>query len=231
MDKRVNHVATVRRQRLSVCDARVVAGDVGYDTLTLDLDREWDGLSCVVAFGEGDGQVLVGYGGEPVEIPRSLIAEPGWLAVSIVGYGQDGRPRAVTEASPMAMVVVEGGSVPDNPYPEEPDLLGQLVSAGNAATEAAGAANSAAQSATEAVGAANAAASSASSAAQSASAAAERANSAASDAESAAIAAGEKSFYAYPYPPDPGCCVIEYPAFLEYAGGKGVYIYLDEEES
>lgn len=48
--------------------------------------------------------------------------------------------------------------------------------------------------------------------------------------EDAVEAAGERLFYAYPYPPDAGCCVIEYPAFLGYNGNTGVYINLDTEE-
>lgn len=43
-------------------------------------------------------------------------------------------------------------------------------------------------------------------------------------------AASQRTFYAYPYPPDAGCCVIEYPAFLGYHGNTGVYINLETEE-
>lgn len=48
--------------------------------------------------------------------------------------------------------------------------------------------------------------------------------------DDAVEAAGQRLFYAYPYPPDPGCCVIEYPAFLGYNGNTGVYINLETEE-
>ena len=48
--------------------------------------------------------------------------------------------------------------------------------------------------------------------------------------DDAVEAAGQRLFYAYPYPPDSGCCVIEYPAFLGYNGGTGVYINLETEE-
>lgn len=48
--------------------------------------------------------------------------------------------------------------------------------------------------------------------------------------DAAAEAAGQRVFYAYPYPPDSGCCVIEYPAFLGYNGNTGVYINLETEE-
>ena len=59
--------------------------------------------------------------------------------------------------------------------------------------------------------------------------AAEAAGDAADRADAAAEAAGERVFYAYPYPPDPGCCVIEYPAFLGYNGSTGVYVNLEPE--
>lgn len=48
--------------------------------------------------------------------------------------------------------------------------------------------------------------------------------------DDAVEAAGQRLFYAYPYPPDPGCCVIEYPAFLGYNGNTGVYVNLETEE-
>lgn len=48
--------------------------------------------------------------------------------------------------------------------------------------------------------------------------------------DDAVEAAGQRLFYAYPYPPDSGCCVIEYPAFLGYNGNTGVYINLEPEE-
>lgn len=48
--------------------------------------------------------------------------------------------------------------------------------------------------------------------------------------DDAVEAAGERLFYAYPYPPDAGCCVIEYPAFLGYKENTGVYINLETEE-
>lgn len=47
--------------------------------------------------------------------------------------------------------------------------------------------------------------------------------------DDAVEAAGQRLFYAYPYPPDSGCCVIEYPAFLGYNGNTGVYINLETE--
>ena len=105
--------------------------------------------------------------------------------------------------------------------------------AANSATQASQSATAAKQSEGNAAESArNAAASerNAASSAGEASGSAETANDAALRAEAAAEAAGDRVFYAYPYPPDPGCCVIEYPAFLGYNGNTGVYINLETEE-
>ena len=105
--------------------------------------------------------------------------------------------------------------------------------AANSATQASQSATAAKQSEDNAAESARNAAESernAASSAGEASGSAETANAAADRAEAAAEAAGDRVFYAYPYPPDSGCCVIEYPAFLGYNGNTGVYINLETEE-
>ena len=97
--------------------------------------------------------------------------------------------------------------------------------ASNSATQASQSATAAKQSETNAASSETNAASSEQNAASSERNAALSAEQAANAAETA----GERVFYAYPYPPDPGCCVIEYPAFLGYKD-TGVYINLDTEE-
>lgn len=98
--------------------------------------------------------------------------------------------------------------------------------AANSATQASQSATAAKQSEDNAAESANNAASSERNAAESERNAAESAD----RADAAAEAAGDRVFYAYPYPPDSGCCVIEYPAFLGYNGNTGVYINLETEE-
>ena len=98
--------------------------------------------------------------------------------------------------------------------------------AANSATQALQSATAAKQSETNAASSERNAASSEQNAASSERNAALSAEQAANAAETA----GERVFYAYPYPPDPGCCVIEYPAFLGYKGNTGVYINLETEE-
>lgn len=98
--------------------------------------------------------------------------------------------------------------------------------AANSATQALQSATAAKQSETNAASSETNAASSEQNAASSERNAALSAEQAANAAETAS----ERVFYAYPYPPDAGCCVIEYPAFLEYNGNTGVYINLETEE-
>ena len=222
-----NHVISIRDQHISVCDARVVAGSKDFDTFTIDADSEWDGLSVVVAFGSGDERVLVSYGGEPAEIPRQVISSPGWLEVSVVGYGAGGEVKATTVAARHAINVLPDGQVPDNPYPDSPDLLGQLVEAADKATGAAGKADKAAESANAAASAATSAADAATKAADRADSSADAADKAAEDANQAALAAGEKVLYAYPDPEASDRIILQYPSFLESEDGGSVYLALE----
>ena len=226
-----NHVVSIRDQHISVCDARVVAGSKDFDTFTVDADSEWDGLSVVVAFGSGDERVLVSYGGEPAEIPRQVISSPGWLEVSVVGYGAGGEVKATTVAARHAINVLPDGRVPDNPYPDSPDLLGQLVEAADKATEASGKADKAAESASAAASAATSAADAATKAADRADESAKGADEAAEDARNAAQAAGEKSLYAYADPDNDELIILEYPAFLESEDGGSVYLTLEGSDN
>ena len=222
-----NHVISIRDQHISVCDARVVAGSKDFDTFTVDADSEWDGLSVVVAFGSGDERVLVSYGGEPAEIPKQVISSPGWLEVSVVGYGAGGEVKATTVAARHAINVLPDGQVPDNPYPDSPDLLGQLVEAADKATDAAGKADKAAESASAAASAATSAADAATKAADRADSSADAADKAAEDANQAALAAGEKVLYAYPDPEASDRIILQYPSFLESEDGGSIYLALE----
>ena len=222
-----NHVISIRDQRISVCDARVVAGSKDFDTFTVDADAEWDGLSVVVAFGSGESQTLVSYGGEPAEIPRQVISSPGWLEVSVVGYGAGGEVKATTVAARHAINVLPDGRVPDNPYPDSPDMLGQLVEAADKATDAAGKADKAAESASAAASAATSAADAAAKAAERADSSADAADKAADLANEAAEAAGEKVLYAYPDPEASDRIILQYPSFLESEDGGSIYLALE----
>lgn len=183
------HTITVVDRVVSVDKPELVQNNIRTETVTLNLDSEWEGLSCLINIGNDETPVSLVWSGHPVVIPAELMTDIGTLNVSVVGYGDDGTVRAVTKKADNMFTVVASGYVEgDEPVPDPTTILGQLVEA------------------------------------------ADNANDAAERADAAAEAAGERSFYAYPYPPDSGCCVIEYPAFLGYNGNTGVYINLETEE-
>ena len=190
------HTITVVDRAVSVDRPELVQNNIRTETVTLNLDSEWDGLSCLINIGSDDNPVSLVWSGHHVTIPAELMTDIGTLDVSVVGYGEDGTVRAVTKKADNMFTVVASGYVEgDEPVPDPTTILGQLVEAADNANEAA-----------------------------------DNANDAAERADAAAEAAGERVFYAYPYPPDSGCCVIEYPAFLGYNGNTGVYINLETEE-
>ena len=178
-----NHALTVRDRVLSTDLGRIVQNNVKTDTVTLDLDGEWDDCTVYVTFNDEtarSGPWSLEWKGQPLTIPSAIGAVVGPVAVSVVGYGSDGELRLVTEAAPSLLDVVKSGYVEiadDNE--ENKDILSQMVAAGKKAEDAAEAANAATSRA-------NAAASAANTAAASANAAAATANGAAEDATAAA---------------------------------------------
>ena len=185
-----NHALTVRDRVLSVDLERIVQNNVKTDTVTLDLDGEWDDCTVYVTFNDEtarSGPWSLEWKGQPLTIPSAIGAVVGPVAVSVVGYGSDGELRLVTEAAPSLLDVVKSGYVEivdDNE--ENKDILSQMVAAGKKAEDAAEAADAATSNANAAASAANTAASSANAAAAAANAAAAAANGAAEDATAAA---------------------------------------------
>lgn len=179
-----NHVIRVTDRKISVDGSHVVANGIGSDTITLELDSQWDDLTAVVYVGDPCSALRVQWEGEPIAIPAQKMDHPGWLPVSVVGYDSTGAVRVTTEAEPKALLVRPSGVYDGrDPYPDQPDLLGQLVAAGNAANDAAKSANEAASRTEQAVSDASAAAESANSAATSAKDAEEELRKAAEDGE------------------------------------------------
>ena len=222
------HTLVVRDHRISCCDPVIVQHGMGHDAIALDLDAEWDGLSLRVVLGSGDGAAERLWGGEPWVVPAALLAEPGWLAVSVVGYDGDGTVRVTTERCDHLLKVVASGQVDGSePIPDAPDLLGQLVEAADKATEAAGKADKAAESASAAASVATSAADAATKAADRANSSADAADKAAESANKAAAAAGEKVLYAYPDPEADDRIILQYPSFLESEDGGSVYLALE----
>lgn len=221
------HVLMVRNRRVTTCEPMIVANGIGADVIELDLDGEWDGLTPVVYLGPADSAYRVRYDG-PVTIPADLLTEPGWLPVSVVGYDSSGEVRVTTSiADKLVKVVPSGAFDGDDPLPDQPDLLGQLVAAAERSESSADDADEAASKASLAADDANAAADRAGKAADLADEATSAANAAAERAEQAAEAAGEKSLYAYADPNNDELIILEYPAFLESEDGGSVYLTLE----
>lgn len=185
-----NHVLTVRDRVLTTDLERIVQNNVKTDTVTLDLDGEWDDCTVYVTFNDEtarSGPWSLEWKGQPLTVPSAIGAVVGPVAVSVVGYGSDGELRLVTEAAPSLLDVAKSGYVEivdDNE--ENKDILSQMVAAGKKAEDAAEAADAATGRANAAASAANTAAASANAAAATANGAAATANGAAEDATAAA---------------------------------------------
>ena len=181
------HVISVRERRVTVDYPTIIQNNVNTDTIELDLDGEWDGMSVVLVLGPCGGATELAWHGEPLTLPSALAEDTGGIDVSVVGYSADGDTRLVTVAAPSLLNVIKSGcTVGEAPGDETPDLIGQLVAAGDAANKAAQSANAAATSANKAAGAANTAASAANTAAGKANDAATKATDAATKATDAA---------------------------------------------
>ena len=184
------HVITVRERRVTVDYPTIIQHNVNTDTIELDLDGEWDDMSVVLVLGPCGEATELAWHGEPLTLPSALAEDTGGIDVSVVGYSADGKTRLVTVAAPSLLDVIKSGcTVGEAPGDETPDLIGQLVAAGDAANKAAQAANTAAGAANGAAGAANTAASAANTAKANADKATTAANNAASAANTAKTSA------------------------------------------
>ena len=156
-----NHVLTIRERRITVDENILIQNNVKTDTITLDLDAEWDDVEeIIVIFTDMRFQSVEKiYEAPAVAIPASAQDEVGTLEVSVVGYNADHSMRLVTVYAPAIFEVIRSGKITGSITPDEADdMLAQLASAAEAATNAAAAANSAAASVDEATDAAESAA-------------------------------------------------------------------------
>lgn len=132
------HTITVVDRVVSVDKPELVQNNIKTETVTLNLDSEWDGLSCIINIGNGDTPTSLIWSGQPVTIPAELMTDTGTLNVSVVGYGDDGALRAVTKKADAMFTVVASGYVEgDEPVPDPTTILGQLTEAADRANQAA----------------------------------------------------------------------------------------------
>lgn len=132
------HTITVVDRVVSVDKPELVQNNIKTETVTLNLDSEWDGLSCIINIGNGDTPTSLIWSGQPVTIPAELMTDIGTLNVSVVGYRDDGALRAVTKKADAMFTVVASGYVEgDEPVPDPTTILGQLTEAADRANQAA----------------------------------------------------------------------------------------------
>ena len=132
------HTITVVDRVVSVDKPELVQNNIKTETVTLNLDSEWDGLSCIINIGSGETPTSLIWSGQPVIIPAELMTDIGTLNVSVVGYGENGTVRAVTKKADAMFVVAASGYVEDdNPVPDPTTILGQLTEAADRANHAA----------------------------------------------------------------------------------------------
>lgn len=143
----MRHVLKVERRKLSCRDAYIVANGIESDTIALCLDREWNGLRIVLTMGEGDTAVMTEVNGGEVYVPSTLLRRPGYLPVTVAGYGEGAKRILTARADRLFRVVPSGCFDGNDPVPEQPDLLSQLLAAETGANEAAERADVAAENA------------------------------------------------------------------------------------
>lgn len=133
----MRHVLKVERRKLSCRDAYIVANGIESDTIALCLDREWDGLRIVLTMGEGNTAVMTEVDGGDVYVPSTLLRRPGYLPVTVAGYGEGAKRILTARADRLLRVVPSGCFDGNDPVPEQPDLLSQLLAAETGANDAA----------------------------------------------------------------------------------------------
>ena len=151
-----NHVVTITERRITVDFPTLIQNNVKTDTITLDLDAEWDDVDAYLIFGWTGGTKMVEYTAPATVIPRECMEDVGTVSLSVVGYNKGRTMRLVTVYAPGIFTVIQSGmTIGDTVAEAAPDLLAQLLAAAEAADEAVLSANAAVESATTAVTNAN----------------------------------------------------------------------------
>nr|DAU20949.1 MAG TPA: hypothetical protein [Caudoviricetes sp.] len=141
----VNHILTVRGRKASVTPRALVQGTVGQDTLTLDLDSEWNGLNVTVTFVAATTEVTPVLNANTCEIPHEVLVDSGEIDVFVLGT-RDG--KAMRHASLVHKMVVKKSNMSDGSTTADPSISAyrqaydDAVKATEAANSAAGAAGS-----------------------------------------------------------------------------------------
>ena len=140
-----NHVLTVRGREASVTPRALVQGTVGQDTLSLDLDSEWNGLNVTVTFVAQTAEVTPVLTDNVCEIPHEVLVDSGEVDVFVLGT-RDG--KAMRHAALAHKMMVRKSNMSDGSTTADPSISAyrqaydNAVKATEAANSAAGAAGS-----------------------------------------------------------------------------------------
>lgn len=141
----VNHILTVRGREASVTPRTLVQGTVGQDTLTLDLDSEWNGLNVTVTFVAAATEITPVLTANVCEIPHEVLVDSGEIDVFVLGT-RDG--KTMRHASLAHKMIVKKSNMSDGSTASDPSISAyrqaydDAVKATEAANSAAGAAGS-----------------------------------------------------------------------------------------
>lgn len=141
----VNHILTVRGRKASITPRTLVQGTVGQDTLTLDLDSEWNGLNVTVTFVAATTEITPTLNANVCEVPHEVLVDSGEVDVFVLGT-RDG--KAMRHASLAHKMVVKKSNMSDGSTTADPSISAyrqaydDAVKATEAANSAAGAAGS-----------------------------------------------------------------------------------------
>lgn len=141
----VNHILTVRGRTASISPRTLVQGTVGQDTLTLDLNSEWNGLNVTVTFVAATTEVTPALNANVCEVPHEVLVNSGEVDVFVLGT-RDG--KAMRHASLAHKMVVKKSNMSDGSTSADPSIsvyrqaYDDAVKATEAANSAAGAAGS-----------------------------------------------------------------------------------------
>lgn len=140
----VNHVLTVRGRTASISPRTLVQGTVGQDTLTLDLDSEWNGLNVTVTFVAATTEITPVLNANVCEIPHEVLVDSGEVDVFVLGT-RDG--KAMRHASLAHKMVVKKSNMSDGSTTADPSISAyrqayddavKATEAANSAADAAG---------------------------------------------------------------------------------------------
>lgn len=115
----INHVLKIRGRSAEVEPRTLTQGTAGMDTLTLDLDTEWDGLNATVTFASSAAEVTPVLIDSSCEIPHEVLTEAGTVDIYVLGT-RDG--KVLRHAAIAHKMIVKAAHMSDGSTSADPTL-------------------------------------------------------------------------------------------------------------